>query len=69
MDNPDRQQHAYRDYCLYLCRILNLQSVSYHHTEPEHIFLEVLLVYGIVLEHGTIVIYSLWRIRKDAGYF
>ncbi len=44
MDNPDRQQHAYRDYCLYLCRILNLQSVSNNHAEFEHIFFEVLLV-------------------------
>lgn len=38
-----------------------------YHTELEYVLLEVLLVYGIVLEDGTIVIYSLWRIRQDAG--
>ena len=38
-----------------------------YHTELEYVFLEVLLVYGIVLEYGTVVIYSLWRIRQDAG--
>ena len=52
------------------CYILkcNLRSVSYHHTESEHIFFEMLLVYGIVLEHGTVVIYGLGRIRQDADY-
>ena len=38
-----------------------------YHTELEYVLLEVLLVYGIVLEYGTIVIYSLWWIRQDAG--
>lgn len=38
-----------------------------YHTELEYVLLEVLLVYGIVLEYGTVVIYSLWRIRQDAG--
>ena len=52
----------------YLCRILNLRSVGYHHAESEHIFFEVLLVDGIVLEQGTVVVYGLWRIRQDAGY-
>ena len=52
------------------CYILryNLQSVSDNHAEFEYVFFEVLLVYGIVLEYGTIVIYSLWRIRQDANY-
>ena len=45
-----------------------LSSVGYHHAESEHILLEVLLVDGIVLEQGTVVVYSLWRIRQDAGY-
>lgn len=45
-----------------------LSSVGYHHAESEHIFFEVLLVYGIVLEQGTVVVYGLWRIRQDAGY-
>ena len=45
-----------------------LSSVGYHHAESEHIFFEVLLVYGIVLEQGTVVIYGLGRIRQDAGY-
>ena len=45
-----------------------LSSVSNHHAESEHIFFEVLLVYGIVLEQGTVVVYGLWRIRQDAGY-
>ena len=31
-----------------------------YHTELEYVLLEVLLVYGIVLEYGTIVIYCLW---------
>ena len=48
---------------------LFLSSVGYHHAESEHIFFEVLLVYGIVLEQGTVVVYGLWRIRQDAGYF
>ena len=52
----------------YLCRILNLRSVGYHHAESEHVLLEVLLVDGIVLEQGTVVVYGLWRIRQDAGY-
>ena len=47
----------------------NLRSVCDNHAEFEYVFFEVLLVYGIVLEYGTIVIYSLWRIRQDAGYF
>ena len=68
MDHPDRQQYAYRDYCLYKCRILNLQSVCDNHTEFEYVLLEVLLVYSIVLEQGTVVVYGLWRIRQDAGY-
>lgn len=38
-----------------------------YHTELEYVLLEVLLVYGIVLEYGTVVIYGLWRIRQDAG--
>lgn len=45
-----------------------LSSVGYHHAESEHIFFEVLLVDGIVLEQGTVVVYGLWRIRQDAGY-
>ena len=45
-----------------------LSSVGYHHAESEHIFFEVLLVDGIVLEQGTVVIYGLGRIRQDAGY-
>ena len=45
-----------------------LSSVGYHHAEFEHIFFEVLLVDGIVLEQGTVVVYGLWRIRQDAGY-
>ena len=45
-----------------------LASVGYHHAESEYIFLEVLLVDGIVLEQGTVVVYGLWRIRQDAGY-
>ena len=45
-----------------------LRSVGYHHAESEYIFLEVLLVDGIVLEQGTVVVYGLWRIRQDAGY-
>lgn len=45
-----------------------LSSVSNHHTESEYVFFEMLLVYGIVLEHGTVVIYGLGRIRQDAGY-
>lgn len=52
----------------YLCRILNLRSVCDNHTEFEYVFLEVLLVDGIVLEQGTVVVYGLWRIRQDAGY-
>lgn len=47
---------------------LFLSSVGYHHAESEHIFFEVLLVDGIVLEQGTVVVYGLWRIRQDAGY-
>ena len=31
-----------------------------YHTELEYVLLEVLLVYGIVLEYGTVVVYSLW---------
>ena len=52
------------------CYILrcNLRLVSNHHTESEHIFFEVLLVYGIVLEQGTVVVYGLGRIRQDADY-
>ena len=45
-----------------------LSSVCDNHTESEHIFFEVLLVDGIVLEQGTVVVYGLWRIRQDAGY-
>ena len=45
-----------------------LSSVGYHHAESEHIFFEVLLVDGIVLEQGTVVVYGLGRIRQDAGY-
>ena len=47
--------------------ILSLRSVCDNHTEFEYIFFEVLLVYSIVLEDGTVVIYGLWRIRQDAG--
>lgn len=48
--------------------ILSLRSVCDNHTEFEYVFLEVLLVDGIVLEQGTVVVYGLWRIRQDAGY-
>lgn len=55
--------------CCYIIGILFfLSSVGYHHAESEHIFFEVLLVDGIVLEQGTVVVYGLWRIRQDAGY-
>ena len=46
---------------------ISLRSVCDNHTEFEYVFLEVLLVYSIVLEDGTVVIYGLWRIRQNAG--